>query len=136
MSEALPRTLRAGAGLGALLAGWFALDSFRFSALSSRGSGGLGFFVFWGLPLAAAALFLAWVALRSGNSASWRVARSGCFGAALLGGGAFALLLATPLVLSWDALRAAVAAVQFAPLAGMLGGLFGLWVPRMRKRRR
>jgi hypothetical protein len=126
---------RAGAGLGAGLTGWFAVDSFRSAALGSGGPGSLEFILFWGFPLAIVSVFLWWVALRGASSETRRVARAGCYGALLLGGGAFALLLSSPLVLPWDALRGAVTAVQFAPLAGMLGLLAGLVVARMRKRR-
>ena len=136
MSGAPRRALRAAAGLGAGLTGWFALDSLRSAGLRSGGSGSFAFLVFWGLPLATLSALLAWVALRGGDPAALRIARSGCLGALLVGGGVCVMLLASPLVLSWDALRGAVYAVQFAPLAGMLGGLGGLGVARMRERRR
>lgn len=130
------RSLRAGAGVGAGLTGWLALDSFVSGGLASGRPGGLEFLLFWGLPLTGASLFLAWVSVRGGGPGTRRVARSGCLGAFLAGGGVCAILLAAPLVLPWDALHGAVAAVQFGPLAAMLGGLAGLVRARMRERRR
>jgi hypothetical protein len=136
MSGAPLRALRVVAGLGAVLTGWFALDIYRSGVLGSGGAGDLAFVVFWGLPLATLSVFLACVALRGGDPGTRRVARSGCLGALVVGGGVAASLLAGSLVLSWDALRGAVSAVQLAPLAGMLGGLAWLGLAGMRKRRR
>ena len=135
-SEVPRRALRAAAGLGAGLAGWFALDCFRSGVFSSGGAADMAFVVFWGLPLATLSVFLAWVALRGGEPGTLRAAGSGCVGALLVGGGVAAILLASHLVVSRDALRGAVSVLQLAPLAGMLGGLGGLGLAGMRKRRR
>jgi hypothetical protein len=136
MTGASLRALRAVAGSGAILAGWLALDSFRSGILGAGGAEDMAFVVFWGLPLATLSVFLAWVALRGGDAGTRRVAGSGCLGALFVGGSVVAILLASPLILSWDVLRGAVSAVQLAPLAGMLGGLGGLGLAGMQKRRR
>ena len=127
--------LRVAAGLGAIVAGWIALDSLVSGVLTAGASGGSEFFLYWGIPFAAAAVFLGWFALLGGRAAARDVAKHGCMGSVLLGGGVFLLYLVSPLVLPWDALGGAVAAFLHGPLAAVLGLVVGLTFGVMRKRR-
>ena len=125
---------RAASGLVALLAAWVAGDSLV-SGMSGAGSGGgASFFLFWGAPVAAAAVFFAWYALRGSRASVRAAARSGCLYSLVLGGGVFLVLFASPLILPWDALRGAVAAFMYAPLAAAVGLVIGLAAGGLRSR--
>ncbi|MBT8479176.1 MAG: hypothetical protein KJO06_09670 [Gemmatimonadetes bacterium] len=129
------RVLRAAATLGAVLTAWVALDSVAGGGLASGAADDLSFLLLWPLPFAVTAAFLGWYALRGGRVDVAGAARHGCVGGALVGGGVFLLLLASPLLLPWDALSGAVAAFLYAPLASVVGLLIGVVTARMRKRR-
>ncbi len=116
--------LRAVSGIGAILAAWVAGDSIL-SGMTGSGSG-TSFILFWGVPFAVAAVFLAWFAVRGSRAAVRATARSGCLHALALGGAVFLVLFASPLILPWDALRGAVAAFMYAPLAAAIGLAIGL----------
>lgn len=126
--------LRAAAAVGAALAGWVAVDGFLTNVARSSATGGYEFFLFWGVPFVAAAAFLGWYAVYASRSATRTAARSGCLAALLVGGAAFLVLFISPLALPWDALRGAVAAFLYAPLAATLGLAFGLVAHRARRR--
>ena len=126
---------RLAAGAGALLSAWIALDGIRSNPMRDAAAGEVEFLVYWVLPFAVAAIFLAWFALRGGHTETRRVAGQGCLGAAFLGGAVFLLYLASPLLLHWDALAGAVHAFLYAPLAAVLGLLLGLAIGGMKKRR-
>lgn len=90
----------------------------------------------WGVPLAAAAVFLGWFAAIGGRPETRRMAKTGCLGGLLLAGGTLALLSMAALLPTRDVLEVTVLALQYAPLAGTLGVVGGLGLARMRKRRR
>lgn len=127
--------LRAAAGLGAIVAGWIALDSLVSGALTAGASGGFEFFLFWGLPFGVAAVFLGWFALLGGRAEVRDVAKHGCFGALLLGGGVFLIFFASPLLRPWDALSGTVAAFLYGPLAAVIGLAIGTALGAMQRRR-
>jgi hypothetical protein len=127
-------TLRLASAVAALLAGWIAVDVFLTGMATAGSDGGLQFFVFWGIPFATAAVFLGWYAAGAGRQRVRRAARSGCLWAVAVGGAAFIVLFASPLVLTWDALRGAVAAFLYAPLAATVGLAAGLAAHRRRER--
>jgi hypothetical protein len=113
-----------------------AVDSAAGGGLASGAADDLSFLLLWPLPFAVASAFLGWYAVRGGGEDVGSAARHGCVGGALVGGGVFLVLLASPLLLPWDALSGAVAAFQYAPLASVVGLLMGIVTSRMRKRRR
>lgn len=117
--------LRVAAAVGAVLAAWVAVDVFRHGVASSA-RGGFTFFLFWGLPFAAAATYLSWFAALGARPAVRTIARSGCLGALLGGGLAFVALWASPLVADRDILRAAIDALRYSPFAAALGLAIGL----------
>jgi len=129
------RALRVAAGLGTVLAAWAALDSVVGGGLASGATDDLEFFLLWPLPLAVASAFLGWYALRGAREDVRYTARHGCLGGLLAGGGVFLLFFASPLLLSWDALSGAVAALLYAPLAAVVGLSMGTALAMMRKRR-
>jgi hypothetical protein len=122
------------AGVGSVFAAWVAADILASSGLVSGAPDDPEFFVLWGVPIAVAAGFLAWYAVRGGREACTGLARYGCLGALLVGGAVFIVFLASPLLLPWDALRGAIAAFLYAPAAGAIGLLVGV-LSGMRKRR-
>ncbi len=73
--------------------------------------------------------------MRGGRKDVRDVARHGCLGGLLAGGGVFLLFLVSPLFLSWDALSGAVAGFLYAPMAAVTGLLIGVAMASMRKRR-
>ena len=111
---------------GAALAGWAAVDGVRSNPLRDSAGGGFDFLLYWVLPFAVAAIFLGWFAARGGRPAAARVAKRGCLGGLLLGGGVFALYATSPLILPWDALTGSVHAFLYAPLAAAVGLLVGV----------
>jgi len=125
--------VRGLATIGAVLAAWVAVDSLMMSGLASAAADDRGFFLFWGAPFAVVSVFLGWFALRGGHAESRSAAKRGCLGGLLLGGAAFVLCLASPLILPRDALGGAVAAFLYAPLAGALGLVTGV-ADAMRRR--
>ncbi len=118
--------VRAVAGAVGLLAAWAALDSLITGVLGAGAAGGRAFFLHWGVPLAVAAAFLGWYSARAGRAHVRVVARHGCLGAIVLGGLVLVIMLVSPLVGGGDALRGAVTAVLYAPLAASVGLLIGL----------
>lgn len=125
---------RAAAAIGFLFAAWIAGDSVASGMGRPGAADEIEFFLLWGLPFAVAAVFLGWYAARGNRSAARSAARSGCGWALLMGGGVFLALLASPLLLSWDALRGAVTAFLYAPLAATAGLAIGLIRARSRNR--
>lgn len=123
------------AAVGAALAAWIAIDSLMGSGLVSGAADDPEFFLLWGVPFAVAAVFFGWYALRGGRAKVRSVARHGCVGGILLGGGVFLLYLASPLFLPWDLLSGVVAALLYAPLAAALGLSIGTALGAMQKRR-
>jgi hypothetical protein len=124
------------AAVGAVLAAWVAFDSFTNSGLASAAADDVEFFLLWGAPFAVVAVFLGWFALRGGHAEVRSVAKRGCLVGLLLGGGTFALCLASPLVLPRDALSGTVTAFLYAPVAAALGLVVGVAADTMRKQRR
>jgi len=123
------------AAVGAALAAWVAIDSLMGSGLVSGAADDPEFFLFWGVPFACAAVFFGWYALRAGRAEVRSIARHGCLGGILLGGGVFLLFLASPLFLPWDLLSGVVAAFLYGPLASALGLAIGTVLGAMQKRR-
>ena len=123
------------AAVGAALAAWVAIDSLMGSGLVSGAADDPEFFLFWGVPFACAAVFFGWYALRAGRAEVRSIARHGCLGGILLGGGVFLLYLASPLFLPWDLLNGVVAAFLYGPLAAALGLAIGTVLGAMQKRR-
>ncbi len=124
------------AAVGAVLAAWVAFDSLTNSGLASAAADNVEFFLLWGAPFAVVAVFFGWFALRGGHAEVRSVAKRGCLGGLLLGGGTFALCLASPLILPRDALSGAVTAFLYAPVVAALGLVIGVAADTMRKRRR
>jgi hypothetical protein len=127
--------IRLGAAIGAVLAAWVAVDTLVSNVITAGAAGGAEFFMFWGVPFVAASVFLGWYAVRGGHPEARELAPAGCLGGSMAGGFVFLALLLTPLVLPWDMLRGAVAAVQYAPLAATLGLGLGIIARRIRQRR-
>ena len=124
------------AAAAAALAAWVAIDSLLGGGAASGMRDDSRFLLLWGLPFAVAAVFLGWYAIRGGREYVRDVARRGCLGGFLVGGGTFLLFFASPLFRSWDALSGAVAAFLYAPLAAVVGLVTGIAVGvRLRKRR-
>jgi hypothetical protein len=122
------------AGLGSLLSAWVAIDSLP-SLLTASGIGdGGSFYLFWGVPFAATAVFLAWYAWRGGKPGCHRVARGGCLGAAMLGGAVFLVLCVRFVTPSRDLLSAVIDGLRFAPLAAVAG--LGLGIAASHRKRR
>jgi len=123
------------AAVGAGLTAWVAVDSLLGGGSASGSPDESQFLLFWGLPFAAAAVFLAWYALRGRRVETRNAARQGCLGGFVAGGGAFLLVLASSLFRSGDTLNGVVAGLLYAPIAGVIGLCVGVAVARMRKRR-
>ena len=124
------------ASAGAALAAWVAIDTLLGGGAASGMRDDSRFLLLWGMPFAVAALFLAWYAIRGGREDVRDVARRGCLGGFLMGGGTFLLFFASPLFRSWDTLSGVVAAFLYAPLAAVVGLVTGIAVGvRMGKRR-
>lgn len=128
--------LRWLAAAGAVLAAWVAIDSLLGSGLASGAAEDPEFYLYWGVPFAAAALFLGWFALRGGRPEVHHLAKCGCLGSVAAGAGVFLLYFASPFFLPWDPLSGAVAAFLYAPLAAVLGLLIGIGTSRVRRRSR
>jgi len=128
--------LRWLAATGAVLASWVAIDALLGSGLTSGTAADPEFYLYWGVPFAAAAVFLGWFALRGGRAEARYVAKHGCLGSLLVGSAVFMLYFASPLLVRWDALSGAVAAFLYAPPAAVLGLVIGVAIGRHRKRRR
>ncbi len=125
-SGARNRALRVLGACGAVLAAWVVVDGIRSNPLRDSAAGGSDFLLYWVLPFAVAAVFLGWFAVRGSGPASTRVAKRGCLGGLLLGGGVFALYATSPLILPWDALTGSVHAFLYAPLAAAVGVMIGV----------
>lgn len=123
------------AAVGAALAAWVAIDSLMGSGLVSGAANDPEFFLFWGVPFACVAVFFGWYALRAGRADARSIARHGCLGGILLGGGVFLLYLASPLFLARDLLSGVVAAFRYGPLAAAVGLAIGTVLGAMQKRR-
>jgi hypothetical protein len=123
------------ASVGAGLTAWVAVDSFLGGGSASGSADESQFLLLWGLPFAAAAVFLAWYAIRGRRVETRNAARQGCMGAFVAGGSAFLLVLAGSLFRPGDTLNGVVAGFVYAPIAGVIGLCIGLAVATMRKRR-
>lgn len=112
---------RLTAALGSTLSAWVAIDGLIAGATGSGASGGAAFYLFWGVPFAAAAIFLAWYAWMGGRPGHDRVARTGCLGATVLGGTVFLVMGLRALEPSRDLLGAVIDGLRFSPLAAVAG---------------
>lgn len=124
------------ASAGAALAAWVAIDTLLGGGAASGMRDDSRFLLLWGMPFAVAALFLTWYAIRGGREDVRDVARQGCLGGFLAGGGVFLLVLASSVFRPGDTLSGAVAGFVYAPIAAVVGLCVGIAVGvRMRKRR-
>lgn len=123
------------AAVGAGLTAWVAVDSFLGGGSSSGSADESQFLLLWGLPFAAASVFLAWYVLRGQRVETRSAAKQGCLGGFVAGGGAFLLVLAISLFRPGDTLNGVVAGFVYAPSAGVIGLCIGVAAARMRKRR-
>ena len=121
--------------VGAGLTAWVAVDSFLGGGSASGTTDESRFLLLWGLPFAAAAVFLAWYAFRGGRTETRNTARRGCLGSVVAGAAAFTLGVTSSLLQQGDPLTAAVVGLLYAPIAAMLGLGIGSVVARMRRRR-
>ena len=123
------------AAAGAGLTAWVAVDSFLGGGSASGPADESRFLLLWGLPFAAAAVFLAWYAFRGGRTETRHAARQGCMGAFVAGAVVFLWGVATSMFQQGDPLTATVVGLLYAPIAAVLGLGMGSVVARMRRRR-
>jgi len=112
---------RGVAAVGAALAAWIAADALLSSGLISGPASDAAFFWFWGMPFAAAAGFLGWYALAGARPGVRAVARRGCLGGLVTGGGAFLVPGVLTLLRSRGMLDAVMNGLRYAPVAAALG---------------
>ena len=123
------------AAVGAGVTAWVAVDSVLGGGSASGSADESQFLLLWGLPFAAAAVFLAWYAFRGRRVETRNAARQGCLGGFVAGGGAFLLVLASSLFRQGDLLTGVVAGFLYAPIVTVFGLGIGVVMAGVRERR-